>query len=246
MMTTETPSTATDTPAANADVSGGAPGAGETPVNVTAPEGAPIEGQADPASDPATDPAAADPADPAADPAADPEAEAAGAPEAYADFTLPEGFTLEEAAGTEFKDVAKAYNLNQSQAQKMVDLASGLVQRTLQGFQDSHQQQVVQWAEQAKADPEVGGRNYEANVQVALSAVSQFGDPELKAAFESMGLGNHPAFVRAFYRIGKAMNEGGFVQGQGSESPSKPANAEAAMAQRIAREQERSGIKAKT
>jgi hypothetical protein len=76
-------------------------------------------------------------------------------------------------------------------------------------------------------------------VQVALGAVSKFGDPELKQAFEEYGLGNHPAFVRAFYRIGKAMGETGFVHGQGHEQPAPPVNREQALAQRMLAEQAR-------
>jgi hypothetical protein len=194
------------------DPAGGA--AGDTPPGDTPPEGG----------------------EPAADPDGD---EPEGAPEAYTDFTLPEGLELDPEATTAFKEAAKADNLSQGQAQKYVDMASGLVRKTLDGFQAQHVQRIEQWAQQSKADPVVGGREYEANVQVALGAVSKFGDPELKQAFEEYGLGNHPAFVRAFYRIGKAMGETGFVHGQGHEQPAPPVNREQALAQRMLAEQAR-------
>lgn len=146
---------------------------------------------------------------------------------------------LEGEALSGFQEIAKGDNLTQAQAQKYVDLATGLVNRTLAGFQDQAVARTAQWAEQAKADPVVGGQNFDANVQVALSAVSKYGDPELKQAFEEMGLGNHPAIIRAFYRIGKAMGEGGFVHGQGSEQPGKPVNREQALVERMAAEQAR-------
>lgn len=165
--------------------------------------------------------------------------EPTGAPESYADFTLPEGQELEPEATSVFKEAAKADNLSQAQAQRYVDLASGLVERTLKGFQDAGTQRIEQWAEQLKTDPEVGGREYEAKVQIALNAVGQFGDEELKQTFTEYGLGNNPAIVRAFYRIGKAMGESGFVHGQGNEQPAKPANREQALAQRVEQEQSR-------
>lgn len=169
--------------------------------------------------------------------------EATGAPETYEEFSLPEGMpegmTLEPEATSAFKEAAKADNLSQAQAQRYVDLAAGLVKKTLDGFGTAHSERVEQWAEQVKADPLVGGPKYDANVQVALQAVSQFGDPELTQAFKEYGLGNHPAIVRAFYRVGKAIAENSQPHGLGSESPAKPVNREQALAQRIAAEQAR-------
>lgn len=166
-----------------------------------------------------------------------------GAPDAYEEFQLPEGMpegmVLEPEATNAFKEAAKADNLSQAQAQRYVDLAATLVKKTLDGFGQAHIERIEQWAEQVKADPVVGGPKYAENVQVALQAVSQFGDPELTQAFKEYGLGNHPAIVRAFYRIGKAIAENGQPHGMGQESPAKPANREQALAQRIAAEQAR-------
>lgn len=165
--------------------------------------------------------------------------EAQGAPESYEAFKVPEGMTLEAEATSAFQEAAKADNLSQAQAQRYVDLAAGLVDRTMRGFQEQARQRMEQWAEQAKADPVVGGPGYEQNVKMALAAVSQYGDAELKQAFEEYGLGNHPAFVRAFYRIGKAMSETGAVHGLGSEAPPAAVGREQSLAQRIAAEQSR-------
>lgn len=178
----------------------------------------------------------------AADPAK-PDDAPAGAPEAYEEFALPEGMpegmVLEPEATNAFKEAAKADNLSQAQAQRYVDLAAGLVKKTLDGFGQAHVERTEQWAEQVKADPLVGGPKYDENVQVALKAVSQFGDPELTKAFKEFGLGNHPAIVRAFFRVGKAIAENTQPQGLGSESPARPVNREQALAQRIAAEQSR-------
>lgn len=166
-----------------------------------------------------------------------------GAPEAYEEFVLPEGMpegmVLEPEATNAFKEAAKADNLSQAQAQRYVDLAANLVKKTIDGFGQAHIERIEQWAEQVKADPLVGGPKYDENVQVALSAVSQFGDPELTQAFKEYGLGNHPAIVRAFYRVGKAITENSQPHGLGSESPARPVNREQALAQRIAAEQAR-------
>jgi len=146
-------------------------------------------------------------------------AEATGAPESYADFTVPEGTAIDPPLLDEFKAYAKANNLPQDRAQEAVNLGAKVVQQTIKQFQDAHVAQVKQWAEQTKADPLVGGAAYEANVALALKAVADFGDPDLKAVFDTYGLGNNPALVRFAYRIGKAMSESGGVHGAGNEQP---------------------------
>lgn len=250
-------SNATDTagtpPAANAEgtppVGSDAAGAGQPPADGAGAEGQPAAGgDGTPASGTPGlgDAPTQDPPEgvgtPPAEGAADDDAPT-GAPEQYEDFTLPEGvpegMVLDPEATNAFKEAAKADNLSQAQAQRYVDMAAGLVQKTLDGFQQQHTERTVQWAEQARVDPVVGGPRYDENVQVALAAVTAFGDAELTQAFKEYGLGNHPAFVRAFYRIGKAMNESGFVHGQGQEQPAQPVNAEQRLAARMEAEQAR-------
>lgn len=165
--------------------------------------------------------------------------EATGAPESYEDFKAPEGMTLEVESTNAFKEAAKADNLSQAQAQKYVDMATGLVDKTLKGFQTQVSERIEQWAEQTKADPVVGGPKYDENVKIALAAVDRYGDTELKQVFEEYGLGNNPALVRAFYRIGKAESESGGVHGRGQEQSAPAMNREQALTQRIAAEQAR-------
>jgi hypothetical protein len=163
----------------------------------------------------------------------------AGAPEVYADFVMPEGLTLDPELTTDFKEIAKADNLSQEKAQKYVDAASKLVQKTIKTFQDQHAERIAQWAEQVKADPVVGGRNYESNIKDALAVVGEYGDAELKETFDTYGLGNNPAIIRFVHRIAQSMKEGGFVHGKGREQPGAPVNKEQALAKRIEAEQAR-------
>jgi hypothetical protein len=167
------------------------------------------------------------------------EVAATGAPESYADFKAPEGVALDAGLLTQFKEAAKANNLPQDKAQEFVNLGAKIVENTLKSFQDAHAAQIQQWAEQTKADPEVGGPKYDENVALALKAVAQFGDADLKQVFDTYGLGNNPAIVRAFCRVGKAMSEGGFVHGKGQEQPAPHVNREQALIDRMAKEQAR-------
>lgn len=179
------------------------------------------------------------PAETPAEPASEtPEGEG-GESAPFADFTLPEGLVIEAGALSEFQALAKAKGLNQDEAQSMITMASAQVQKVMQGYQDAAAAQIQEWGTQARVDPLVGGAKFDENVKVALSAVTRFGDAELTKVLNDYGLGNNPAFIRAFYRIGKAAGEAGFVDGQGSEQPARPVNREAALADRMAREQAR-------
>ena len=67
--------------------------------------------------------------------------------------------------------------------------------------------QDAKWLSEAKADKEIGGAAYDANVKLAQRALAKFGGQEVAAVIHAAGLGNHPGLLRAFVRIGKAMAE---------------------------------------
>jgi hypothetical protein len=149
------------------------------------------------------------------------------------EFTVPEGIEVSDDWRKEVNAFAVAEMTPAQRAQGLVDLGVKFQQQVGQALESAHRDRVEQWAVQAKSDPVVGGKDYDANVAVALSAVGQFGDAELKQVFEDYGLGNNPAMIRAFYKIGKAMGEAGGVHGVGQESQPSPANTEAAQAERM-------------
>jgi hypothetical protein len=59
----------------------------------------------------------------------------------------------------------------------------------------------------------IGGDKLAENLGIARKALDQFGTPELKDVLNMTGFGNHPAVIRAFYKIGKAISEDKFVKG---------------------------------
>jgi hypothetical protein len=68
-----------------------------------------------------------------------------------------------------------------------------------------------EWADTAKKDSEIGGDKWDKNVEVAQRALNTFGTPELKAALNLYGLGNHPELIRLMVRMGNAMREDSIV-----------------------------------
>ena len=131
----------------------------------------------------------------------------AGAPEKYADFKLPDGMKLDDAAIGEFANVAKELDLTQDKAQKLVDLQAAFAQRNAQSQIAQFAEQVKAWGEQAKSDKEYGGEKFDTSVTSARLAVSKFGTPELTKLLNDTGMGSNPEVVRFMVKVGNAMSE---------------------------------------
>lgn len=74
-----------------------------------------------------------------------------------------------------------------------------------QQLSSDFEKQVKDWENMAKADKEIGGDAYDANVAVAVRAIDQYGSDELRLALDESGLGNHPAVIKFAYNAGKAL-----------------------------------------
>lgn len=145
------------------------------------------------------------------------QAEVSQGSESYAEFSLPEGLRIDEAAFNDFAPLAKEFGLTQEQAQKLVDVAAGLVDRTTKTAEGVHADTIKKWADDSRNDAEVGGKDFDANLGIALAAIDKFGDDELKQILDASGFGNHPAVVRLFYRVGKAASNDTFVSGSATQ-----------------------------
>lgn len=147
----------------------------------------------------------------AADKKASEDKEKAGAPESYEEFTLPEdmeGIQLNKEAVEALKPICKELGLSQAKAQNLFGKLLTEVHPKMVAQQNAAWEQVkTGWAEAVKTDAELGGEKYAEKVAVAQRAVNTFGTPELKAALDQYGLGNHPEVVRLMYRVGDAMRE---------------------------------------
>jgi len=154
--------------------------------------------------------------------------EAKGAPEQYADFTLPETFKVDDTVLGEFKTLAKELNLPQEAAQKLVDMQAKLQSGNAEAFTQTLQAHVDKtaqdWANTAKADPEIGGAKFTENVAVAKTALDTFGTPELKALLKESRIGNHPEVIRFMFKAGKAISQDGFVPGRSSSAAKSAAD----------------------
>lgn len=143
-----------------------------------------------------------------------------GAPEEYADFTLPEGMEIDPDLIAEFKAEAKRLNLSQEDAQKLVDIQAKLAEKQSKAVLEQHQKTVAEWAEQVKAEL---GADYKKELAFAAKAINKFGTPELREFFNATGIGNHPELVKVFINIGKQISEDAFVEGKTKAAPKSAA-----------------------
>jgi hypothetical protein len=143
------------------------------------------------------------------------------APEAYAEFKVPEGTELDPTAATEAQALFKGLNLSQESAQKLVDF---YVSKTNEAFQQpfkAYRDMRDGWVKDAKAHTELSGK-LEPNGPVLSTiarAIDGLGDAalasEFRAAMDLTGAGDHPAFIRTFYKMAQALTEGRPVAGSG-------------------------------
>jgi len=138
-------------------------------------------------------------------PTTDVEVKPEGAPEAY-DLKVPEGMTLDSEMLDKYTPVFKELGLTNEAAQRLADIQ-------IQAQQEALVAQHTNWVQSVKSDPEIGGKNMDAAVKNAQSALARFGTPALKQALEQTGLGSHPELVRIFSKVGEAMAEPQIVQG---------------------------------
>ena len=137
-----------------------------------------------------------------------------GAPEEYKDFDLPEGVELDEEILAEFTPVLKDLGASQEDAQKLLDLQMKMAEKVQTAQNEEWAETQDKWVKDGEADKEFGKGKYDESVSFARKALLDIGTPELRAALESTGMGNHPEFVRFFFRVGKAISEDDFSFGK--------------------------------
>lgn len=210
----DTATTTTDTTSATTTQAATTTQQGEDPGKVK-------EGQQGEATDTNTDPAKAEAdAKAAADAKAKEEAENR-APDKYEPFTLPDGYVLEgerlESVHAKFKELG----ISQAKGQQLIEFyckADGENAGIRDQFLATERQNKIEnWGKEAK---EQLGTKYDESVSDARVAVAAVNRPELLAAFDAEGWGNHPELIRAFAFFGQ-LAKGSGLKGMGEEGVKK-------------------------
>ncbi len=122
-------------------------------------------------------------------------------PESY-EFTMPEGMQLNEELAANANLAFKDIGLSQDQSDKVTQLYVQEQQRQV----DQFNQQLQDWADQSRNDPEFGGEKFNENIAIANSYFSQL-NPALKDVLTAYGLNNHPEVIREMLKHGRPMQE---------------------------------------
>ena len=128
-------------------------------------------------------------------------------PPAEIQIKLPDGVKLDEGLLNSFKPIAQKLGLKSEGAQELVDLFVATQQKAAQVQQETHLDTITKWAEEAKADKEIGNTNWDTTVKQGQLALRKLGNPELVQLLNETGLGNHKAVIKFFATVGKSLSE---------------------------------------
>lgn len=195
--TTAAAGTTTETPAATTQPTGT-----ETPAAETKP----AEGETKPAES---------------------EAKPAGAPEKYEfKFSETEGRPTDGTLKA-FEETARSLDMPNEAAQtvldKVIPAMRAEARASLEAFYRDIGGMPETWADQVKADKDIGGTKFDDTMAVAAKARDAFGGPELTNLLNKTGLGNHPALIKAFAKAGRAISADRFVDGRAATSDTRSA-----------------------
>lgn len=131
--------------------------------------------------------------------------------------TVPEGVTVDQALLDGFSAFLKG-PVTQETAQKMVDQFVAQMAKGEANARARLAEQIVTWGEEAKADKDIGGANFQANLDLSKKTMARFGSTDLVKFMNETGLGNHKEMIRFFSTVGKLISEDrlpGGASGQG-------------------------------
>lgn len=145
--------------------------------------------------------------------------------EAKTDITfelkLAENSLLDQSKVDEVIAYAKAKGLNNEQAQDLLNREEATLNKFVEDQNEALAKTSQEWKQQSMSDKEIGGPEFNKNVEMAHRAIKQYGSETLINYLNESGLGNHPDVVRMFMRIGKAMSNDKIITSSSKTTVSK-------------------------
>ena len=127
-------------------------------------------------------------------------------PETY-EFTPPEGMTIDEELLGDVQAFAKENKLTAAAAKNIADLGIKLVNKQNEIRENQFNEVKTGWLKTAQGDPEIGADVLKGKDSVAAKAFNTIATPEMKDLVDQFGIGNHPEFLRMFYRLSTLMGD---------------------------------------
>lgn len=127
----------------------------------------------------------------------------------YSEIKLPEGMTLDEELINEFNPIAKKFNLSNSSANELVNLAVKLSNKNAANLHDAVEQVKMleknSYLQLLNSDKELNTHNsaeYEQYLDVATQGLKAVSTPGFNDFIREKGLTHHPEFIKVFHKIG--------------------------------------------
>lgn len=119
---------------------------------------------------------------------------------------------------------AKEFGFTNAQAQAFATHIESTVKAVVSRQASASEAQKTKWAEDAKADKELGGDKLQETLKVCKRAMDKFApkDSPLAKFFDESGYGNHPEVIRLFFKLGQTMKEDRPNHGSDGGSEKKP------------------------
>lgn len=159
-------------------------------------------------------------ADASTTPEAKPDGDAKVEPEEVVyDLKAPEGVDMTPETLDDVTGLAREIGLSNEDGQKLVEFGGKMLSQWAGQLQEQQEAAVQEWAEELKADPELGGAKLDQTEKSAAAgrdAIFPNDDPKSKAFKDFLnesGLGNHPEMVRLFVRVNDAIGNDTLVSG---------------------------------
>ena len=87
-----------------------------------------------------------------------------------------------------------------------------------QDMSEAFTKQIETWEGEARADQDIGGDAFDANLATAKTAIDAFGDNALKSVLNESGLGSHPAVIKFAVNAGKALSDAPVLKTSGGDA----------------------------
>ncbi|MCR5564004.1 MAG: hypothetical protein K6F46_11705 [Desulfovibrio sp.] len=140
-------------------------------------------------------------------------------PEYFELTAAPDGYPITDADMKKLNEMCKEAKLTKEQGEVVLKYMHG----NYTAYQESQAAQLKKWVEEAKADKEFGGDNFDENVADAKRGLATFDtDGSIRAMLEETGYGSNPAVLKIFARVGKALGEDRLVGSSGKKQDEKP------------------------
>ena len=137
------------------------------------------------------------------------------------ELTMPEGVEVDAELLAAVSPRFKELGLTRAQAQALTDDFIKVQQQRGEAQAKGWGERVQKWADDAKADKDIGGDKWAGTVTDAQRAINKLGTPELKEYLNASGGGNHPELIRILAKAGALLKEDSPPTdgGQGSGKP---------------------------